>query len=75
MIKAILTGHSQGLGEALGSELLTRGIAVLGLARGRAPAPAAHRARLLSEQNIDLSDVSAKAAPWQLSWPMPTWSC
>jgi len=32
MIKAVLTGHTKGLGAALADELLGRGIAVLGLA-------------------------------------------
>ena len=33
MIKAIVTGHSRGLGEALAAALLQRGVAVLGLSR------------------------------------------
>ena len=33
MIKAIVTGHSRGLGAAITNELLARDIAVLGLAR------------------------------------------
>ena len=31
--KAIVTGHSRGLGEAITADLLGRGMAVLGLAR------------------------------------------
>ncbi|HYD58856.1 MAG TPA: SDR family oxidoreductase [Noviherbaspirillum sp.] len=34
-MKAILTGHTRGLGAAIASELLARGIAVMGLARKR----------------------------------------
>lgn len=34
MIKAVVTGHTQGLGAAIARELLGRGIAVLGVARG-----------------------------------------
>ena len=33
-MKAIVTGHTHGLGAALAHELLGRGIAVMGLARG-----------------------------------------
>ncbi|MDB5960017.1 MAG: hypothetical protein JWP59_1311, partial [Massilia sp.] len=33
MIKAIVTGHSKGLGAALAADLLERGTHVLGIAR------------------------------------------
>jgi len=36
MIKAVVTGHSRGLGAAVAAELVARGIPVLGLARGHA---------------------------------------
>ncbi|RZA33502.1 MAG: SDR family oxidoreductase [Lysobacteraceae bacterium] len=36
MIKAVVTGHSRGLGAAVAAELVARGIPVLGLARGQA---------------------------------------
>lgn len=52
MIKALLTGHSRGLGEALARELLGRGIAVLGIARqtsGRQPG--------VVEVALDLGDL------------------
>lgn len=35
MKKAIVTGHTKGLGAAIAAELQARGVAVLGLARGR----------------------------------------
>ena len=54
MIKALLTGHSRGLGAALCAELLERGIAVLGIARQmRASHP------LLTQIALDLSDPAA----------------
>lgn len=58
MIKAILTGHTRGLGAALRDELLARGIAVLGLARQRAA-----EQPLLQQHLIDLGD-SAALADW-----------
>ncbi len=56
--KAILTGHSKGLGLALCHALLARGIPVLGLSRGQADAP---DARLL-QFPLDLADPAALAA-------------
>lgn len=58
-MKAIVTGHTKGLGAAIAAELIERGIPVLGLARSRAAraAPA-----LLSEIEVDLSDGAALAA-------------
>lgn len=57
-MKAILTGHTQGLGAALAAELLARGIPVLGLARRHAEAadgcPAA-----LRQVALDLADPAA----------------
>jgi nucleoside-diphosphate-sugar epimerase len=47
MIKAIVTGHSGGLGAALAADLLSRGIVVLGLAR-RTHAPPARPTRMPS---------------------------
>lgn len=59
MIKAIVTGHSGGLGAALAAELLGRGIAVLGLARRTlAPLGSAH-AEALQQHTLDLSDAEA----------------
>lgn len=62
MIKAIVSGHSRGLGAALADELLARGIAVLGLARHANPALAARHPGLLQEAVLDLADPAALAA-------------
>lgn len=56
---AILTGHSRGLGAAIAAELLVRGVAVLGLARGGNPALAKAYPQLLTERRLDLSDPAA----------------
>ena len=58
MLKAILTGHSRGLGAALAAELIARGIPTLGLAR-RAPAGAGTNDNLLANVAIDLADDAA----------------
>jgi len=57
-MKAIVTGHTKGLGAAIAAELIKRGIPVLGLARGRAAAAS----DLLTEIEVDLSDSAALAA-------------
>jgi len=57
-MKAIVTGHTKGLGAAIAAELIKRGIPVLGLARGRA----ADASSLLTEIEVDLSDSAALAA-------------
>ena len=57
-MKAIVTGHTKGLGAAIAAELIKRGIPVLGLARGRAAAVS----DLLTEIEVDLSDSAALAA-------------
>lgn len=61
-MKALLTGHSRGLGAALASELLGRGIPLLGLARQRNPALAAAYPGLLFEASLDLADAVALRA-------------
>ncbi|MCM5570103.1 SDR family oxidoreductase [Burkholderiaceae bacterium FT117] len=61
MIKAIVTGHSRGLGAAIASKLLGRGIAVLGLARARNDNLAGHHPELLEQVEIDLADAAALA--------------
>lgn len=61
-MKAILTGHSRGLGAAIAEALLVRGVAVLGISRGGNPALAAAYPQLLSEQSLDLADSAAVAA-------------
>ncbi len=58
-MKAIVTGHTKGLGEAIAAELLARGVAVLGLARGAAPALAARFPGRLREARTDLADGAA----------------
>lgn len=62
MIKAIVTGHSKGLGEGIAAALMAQGIAVLGVSRGPAPHLAARFPQLLSEARADLSDSAALAA-------------
>lgn len=58
MKKAVLTGHSKGLGAAIAADLLGRGIAVLGLSRSKSDG-AAHP--LLIEVALDLADADALA--------------
>lgn len=60
-MKAIVTGHTQGLGAAIAQELLARGIAVLGLARGHAGELAARHPALLDQLVLDLGDSDALA--------------
>jgi benzil reductase ((S)-benzoin forming) len=72
MIKAILTGHTKGLGAALADDLLTRGIPVLGLARGTAPDLAARFPQALSEVELDLAD-SAALAGWLVGAALKNW--
>ncbi|HVI86709.1 MAG TPA: SDR family oxidoreductase [Dongiaceae bacterium] len=61
MTKAILTGHSRGLGSAIAAALLQRGIPTLGLARrANAELGQAHR-DLLIQVEIDLGDDAALA--------------
>ncbi len=57
-IKAIVTGHSKGLGAGIVSALLAQRIAVLGVSRGASTAGA----DLLVEAEVDLSDSAALAA-------------
>jgi NAD(P)-dependent dehydrogenase (short-subunit alcohol dehydrogenase family) len=61
-MKAIVTGHTKGLGEAIAAELMERGIPVLGLARGVAPSLADRFAGLLTQVEIDLSNAAHVAA-------------
>jgi NAD(P)-dependent dehydrogenase (short-subunit alcohol dehydrogenase family) len=58
-MKAIVTGHTKGLGAAIAAELLGRGVAVLGLARGRSGDLAKRYPGLVQEVEVDLSDVAA----------------
>ena len=56
MKKAIVTGHTRGLGAAVAAELQARGIAVLGLARGRSAQAG------IEQIDLDLADAAALQA-------------
>ncbi len=71
-MRAVLTGHSRGLGEAIAEELLDRGIAVLALARRGNPALAARHGGRLCEVALDLADAGAFAA-WLCSGALQAW--
>jgi len=58
-IKAILTGHTRGLGAALAELMLSRGIAVLGVSRTGSNARAS---ALLQEVELDLANAAALGA-------------
>jgi benzil reductase ((S)-benzoin forming) len=72
MTKAILTGHTKGLGAALAAELMGRGIAVLGLARGSAADLAARFPQALVQVELDLADSAALAA-WLAGGALTDW--
>lgn len=57
-MKAIVTGHSRGLGAALANELLASGTDVLGLARSDNRALQQRYPRL-TQQQLDMSDMEA----------------
>jgi benzil reductase ((S)-benzoin forming) len=61
-MKAIVTGHTKGLGAAIAAELLERGVAVLALARGKSAELAGRYPWLLQEVEVDLSDTAAVGA-------------
>ena len=56
MKKAIVTGHTRGLGAALAAELQRRGFAVLGLARGASPLAG------IEQVQLDMADPAALEA-------------
>ena len=58
-MKAVVTGHSRGLGLALAGELLSRGIPVLGLARGENSALRQRYGAALRQQALSLADSGA----------------
>ena len=58
-MKAIVTGHTRGLGAAIAEQLLRRGIAVLGLARATNADLAARYPELFCERSLDLADSDA----------------
>ena len=60
-MKAIVTGHTRGLGAAIAHELLARGIPVLGLARTRNDALGERWPASLEQCEIDLADPGALA--------------
>ena len=72
MIKAIVTGHTRGLGAAIAAQLLDRGIPVLGLARAHSPGLAGRHPDLLEQVGIDLAD-SAALAQWLGSGALNAW--
>ncbi|HEY2025024.1 SDR family oxidoreductase [Paraburkholderia sp.] len=62
-IRAIVTGHTRGLGAALAEQLLTRNVTVLGLSRSRHAALKARFPTQLEEIELQLAD-SARVAQW-----------
>ncbi len=72
MMKAIVTGHSRGLGAALAAALLQREVEVLGLSRHTNAALAAEHGSALSEVAIDLGEGAALAA-WLESGALTRW--
>lgn len=62
-MKAIVTGHSRGLGAAIAEELLARGIPVLGMSRQSNAALAERHPTSLTQCALDLAD-SAALANW-----------
>jgi benzil reductase ((S)-benzoin forming) len=61
-VRAVITGHSRGLGAAIAADLLGRGIAVLGIARSGNPALAGRFPGLYRETALDLADNAALLA-------------
>ena len=70
--KAIVSGHSRGLGAAIAGELLERGIPVLGLARQGNAELAAQHGNTLAEVMLDLADSVALAA-WLAGGALDAW--
>jgi benzil reductase ((S)-benzoin forming) len=58
-IKAIITGHTRGLGASLAEQLLARGIAVLGVARKLNEALARQHPDTFSEAELDLANTAS----------------
>ena len=56
MKKVIVTGHTRGLGAAIAAELKARGLAVLGLARGRSALDG------IEQAEVDMADPAALQA-------------
>ena len=72
MNKAIVTGHSRGLGAAIAATLLSRRIPVLGLARSVDERAAAQFPGLLEQVAIDLADSQA-LADWLAGDSLQRW--
>jgi len=62
-MKAVVTGHTRGLGAAIAAHLLSSGIPVLGLARARNAELEKRFPALFQQVELDLSD-SASLASW-----------
>src|SRR3569832_2134046 len=62
-IRAIVTGHTRGLGATLAEQLLARDIAVLGLSRSRHASLKQRFPTLLEETELALADT-ARVAEW-----------
>jgi len=62
-IRAIVTGHTRGLGAALAEQLLTRDVAVLGLSRSRHASLKQRFPALLEEIELELAET-ARVAQW-----------
>ncbi len=64
-IRAIVTGHTRGLGAALAAQLLQRGLAVLGISRRAHPSLATQfGADRFAELALDLSDPRRSPPGW-----------
>jgi NAD(P)-dependent dehydrogenase (short-subunit alcohol dehydrogenase family) len=55
-MKAIVTGHSKGLGAAIAADLMWRGVPVLGISRGHSDELSSQYPDLLTQVALDLSD-------------------
>ncbi|MFM0127856.1 SDR family oxidoreductase [Paraburkholderia sediminicola] len=62
-IRAIVTGHTRGLGASLAEQLLTRGVTVLGLSRSRHATLKERFPALLDEIELELADPT-RVAQW-----------
>jgi benzil reductase ((S)-benzoin forming) len=60
-IRAIVTGHTKGLGDALATALLDQGIPVLGIARGHSETLAGRFPHLCTQARVALDDLPAIA--------------
>ena len=69
-MKAIVTGHTKGLGAALANNLLARGVPVLGLARTGTPELGQAYPGLFAEAELDLADGPA-LADWLAGSALP----